>query len=356
MTKEELKNYLTEKGASTVLMQKPAIMERIYSCFDIDSAYGLITGNFYETIKSLPEAITVDQEGNITINSGINTRIFKQAPNNEAIYINEDKSGYSIDEEGEYTIDKYGMDKAYSNGSDHIAKREENGTVEIDGVKVADNGSPILNLYDLVNSNQKKAWYKNKTEITNNYPTTKEWYIRKEKQVKGKQNEQKQSKQGEQEHKLNYKQKNETSLLESQNYELIKENAELKRPLVPKEQVEELKIEKRRSEIERNIYKEQVKEQKNKNSQLTQLFQEQTNKNQRLEEENEKQKQEIQSLKERNYKLQTMLKQTLDFCESVRNSFLGRFFFGSKLKQLPAGSQTKQQTRSIQNKEEHIDK
>ena len=66
--------------------------------------------------------------------------------------------------------------------------------------------------------------------------------------------------------------------------------------------------------------------------------------------ENEQNKQQVQRLKISNQNLQRMLKTTLDFCESVRNSFLGRVFFGSKLKQLPSGTQV--QEHGTNNKKE----
>jgi hypothetical protein len=57
------------------------------------------------------------------------------------------------------------MDRNYSNGSNHSVKREDDGTVDVDGLNVEDNGTPIINLYYLLNSEGKKTWEKNKKYI-----------------------------------------------------------------------------------------------------------------------------------------------------------------------------------------------
>lgn len=353
MTKEDILDYLTKNGASSSLINKPAVMERIYACFDIDSTYGLITGSLYEIQDELQNAINIDADGNITLSSGTNKRKFKKAPNNKVLYINNDESGYSIDELGEYLIDKYGMDRSYSNGEDFSVSRESDGTVSINGLKVEDNGSPILNPFDLTNGDNEKSWKKNREYISNTYPEVKKWYEEKESQLDT--DKEKTSRtEPDIEPESNEQLQDEIKRLKAENSSLREENQSLKQTTIPKTEADSIRTEKRRLEIERNILKTQNEEQKSSYSDLSKQFQEQKMQNTKLQAENEQQKQEIQGLMARNQNLQRMLKQTLDFCESVRNSFLGRFFFGSKLKQLPEGTQTQEQKNSGSKQEEQV--
>ena len=347
MTKEEIKNYLIENGANILLTRMPAIMERIYACFEVDSEYNLITGSFYEMNSNLSKSIKIDFDGNITVNDGLNTRVFKTMPNGGAKYINKDETGNSIDEPGEYIIDNMGMDKSYSNGSDHNVKREEDGTVDIDGLSITDNGSPILNLYDLLNSKSEKTWKKNRSYLTKEYSNTREWFEQKEQKFE-------KSKETDIESKLDQdtSENHEISDLISKYERLKRENEDFRRNTVPKKEFNKLKTEKRRAEIEKNILKSQRDEQRASNGQLEKQKKEQQIVITNLQDENQKNKQEIQKLKSSNQNLQMMLKTTLDFCESVRNSFLGRVFFGNKLKQLPRGTQTQEQSSNNQQEEQ----
>lgn len=59
-------------------------------------------------------------------------------------------------------------------------------------------------------------------------------------------------------------------------------------------------------------------------------------KNQNLEKSNEELTQQNTQLSTKVSKLQKMLKKTFEFCENVRNSRFGRFFFAKKLKGLPS--------------------
>ena len=346
MTKEEIKKFLIENGANDSLTKMPTIMERIYACFDIDSEYNLITGNFYEMNSNLSETATIDFDGNITLNDGLNTRIFKTMPNGEAIYINKDETGYSIDEQGEYLIDESGMDISYSNGSDHTANRKDDGTVDVDGISIKDNGTPILNLYDLLNSKVNKKWEKNKNYLINEYPITKKWFEQKEQQFDAS------SKKGKQPKSNQHNNNSETNELKARYERLKKENEDLRRNTVPKKEYDKLRTEKRRVEIEKNIFKSQSDEQRTSNEQLEKQRKEQQVLITNLQAENEKNKQETQRLKASNQNLQRMLKTTLEFCESVRNSFLGRVFFGNKLKKLPSGTQTQEQSSNKKEEEQ----
>ena len=340
MTKDELCNYLIANGASSDLMQKPAVMERIYACFDVDSDYGLVTGNFYQALNSLSESVKVDEDGNIIVNDGVNSRIFKRLPNNEASYTNNDESGYSIDEPGEYIIDKYGMDKKFRSTDNHSITRKEDGTIDADGLTLNDNGSPLLNLYDLLNSTPEKTWKKNKKTITKRYERTENWFKDRERRVK-EENEKSHTDKGEDSSNEPIKELDKRiQQLQAENEALQAENIKIKNNSVPKEEIDNLKKQKRKVEIEKTIIKAQSEEQKESNRKLTEQNTEQTKQNQQLKAQIEQQRIEIQSLKNRNQNLQRMLNQTLNFCEIVRNSFWGKLFFKGKLKQLPAGEQT----------------
>lgn len=334
MTKEEIKSYLLEKGASNDLLLKPAVFERILACFDANSYYGVITGNFYEIVKPLSQVLSVDENGNITINDGVNSRVFKRMPNNQALYINNDESGFSIDEQGEYLIDKYGMDIKFTDINGETIERKENGKIGADEFEFLDNGSPIINTYDLLNSKDDKAWIRNRKEVVKRYPTALQWFIKREKMMPNRAETSNKNVNGK------VKELNERiNKLVEENKKLKEEISNLKRNTVPKEELDTLKIEKRKTEIERNILKIQKQEAGEKNEKLTKKNQEQLSQNDQLMMEKQQLEQDILNLKTRNQNLQKMLQQTLAFCKMVQSSLLGKFFFGRKLKQLPSSSE-----------------
>lgn len=334
MTKEEIRKYLVEKGASSDLLSKPAVFERILACFDAGSYYGVLTGNFYEIVKPIEEVAKVDEDGNISINDGANSRSFKRMPNNQALYVNNDETGFSIDDPGEYLIDKYGMDVKYTDPNGETIERKENGIIKVAGYELKDTGSPILNTYDLINAKDDKAWAKNRKEILKKYPGTLQWFLKRDKMSN------KEKQQVSQIPEKNVKElKQKIDELEKENQKLKDELSNLKHNMVPKEELDTLKTEKRKTEIERNILKIQKQEVGEKNKTLTKEKQAQTTQIEQLNSKVQVFEQNIVNLKERNKNLQKMLQQSLTFCKIVQSSFLGRILFGRKLKQLPPASE-----------------
>lgn len=71
------------------------------------------------------------------------------------------------------------------------------------------------------------------------------------------------------------------------------------------------------------------------NSTLSEQVEQANQENTQLKEDNDKLKSDNAELKQRNSKLQSMLAKTLKFCDYVRESRFGRFFFRKRIKELP---------------------
>ncbi len=73
-----------------------------------------------------------------------------------------------------------------------------------------------------------------------------------------------------------------------------------------------------------------------KNSTLSEQVEKANEENTQLKSDNDKLKNDNEELKQKNSKLQSMLAKTLEFCDYVRESKFGKFFFRKKVKELPS--------------------
>jgi len=277
MKRKEIKDLLVELGASPRLLEMPAVMERIYNyCID----YGE---------EELKKEINIGPNGEIEYKNndmlekyseGI-IRRFKETENGEAIFENFEQNG--IEQSGQYFIDKYGMDRMFKDDSNQLfekgcsVSRTEEGTLVLNGGdKVTDDqGDPILN-------------YNNYTVLRENASRTIGW-------------------EGNKDFLIKY-------------YPITREWFTVREKIIEKDQEESVGIgEEENSEVEilRNRIRTIEENYKKEIEKLTV--------------ENDK-------LKGEKTLLQTMLKRTLEVCESVKRSPLGKIFFGRKLKQLPEAS------------------
>ena len=271
MKRKEIKEVLLELGASLKLLEMPAVMERIYNYYINYSEEA-----FRKEVNVGPNGEIICEKGNY----GDTKRIFKETEDGEAVFENHVRDGKE-ERKGEYFIDKFGMDKIFREyceplfEKDCIVSRTEERTLIINGGKlvVEDQGDPILN-------------YNNFTVFRENASRTIGW-------------------EGNKDFLTKY-------------YPITKEWFAAREGIIEKEQEEE----KENKEIEPNSEVENLK-----------------NRIKTIEVQHEKEidslGKERDELKKEKEQLQTMLKRTLEVCESVKRSPLGKMFFGRKLKQLP---------------------
>lgn len=338
MTKDDIKKYLKENGTSDILIQMPAVMERVYSYFETvpESIYSGYTGTIIPMggllPKQLKKMLLVETNGNITIKNGADIRRFEVRPDGEAVYINADSGIMGIDEIGEYQIDKYGMDKSFEGNDGIRVTRTDNGRITGKKQEFVDDGSPILNAGYFMDkrpsrdSEKDEAWEVNKDEITSNYPNTKEWYDAREDSRKNRDNRQEEivirglvedrtdklnipmPKEIEKKNNDDSKEKDATiSYLQKKD----KENGETIITLRNSNQQKEERIE----ELER--------QNDEKDAQIQELQEETLEREQRIADLQTRNS----SLQERNTKLQQMLTTALNKLQQIKSSIFGRFFF-----------------------------
>lgn len=333
MTKEEIKIYLTENGASETLLRMPAVMERIYSYFQVnpesmyDGYCGIIRGlEYIELPNTFRRMLKVGPNGEIVIKNENDIRRFEERPNGEAVYKNEDQTTLSIDENGEYLIDRYGMDKSFTSEMGLNISRRDNGTIKVARSTFTDNGSPILNAYAYLAVYQDESvWDANKEELTRTYPITREWFEIREKQRQLYIDEQN-------------KEQSHTETQQTNNTEeLTHENEALRKQIEDRDSsIGELQSKLNESERENKELKRQIDD--NSSTIETQ---------QKMLEEKDVTINSLQTEKadyQRRYnKVVEMLRKSLDKLQEIKSHFLGRFFFPKDernedlRKQLPEG-------------------
>lgn len=342
MTKDDVKKYLIENGASEILIQMPAVMERIYSYFETipESMYSGYTGTIISMNGLLPKQfrklLVVEPDGNITIRNGADTRKFEIRPEGEAVYINEDEGIMGIDENGEYKIDKYGMDKSFEGKDGVIVFRNDKGRIIGKIQEFADDGSPILNAgYYLERRPNRddelnKMWEVNREELITNYPNTIKWFELRET-----------SKQAE------YQEQDDEIVITG----LVDDFTDQIDIPMPEEKKSHNKKkigdEKSKDEIIENLQRrdeensETIITLRNTNQRKDEIIEELEQQNfdkdeqiRNLQTETEEREQRIadlqtrnSSLQERNTKLQQMLSIALNKLQQIKSSIFGRFFF-----------------------------
>lgn len=271
MKRQEIKDILFEMGASTKMLEMPAVMERIYNYY-ID-----------ENEKTIREEINIGPNGEIECKiddkynrypNGVK-RGFYIEKNGECVFVNNEQNGTELG--GRYFIDEFGMDRMFTDDYaliDHecTVERTEKGTVEVNGGVVVqeDQGDPILNYSNYtvlkVKSSRTIGWEGNKDFLTKYYPITKEWF----------------------------------EIREGIRTQDIKETKD-----------KELNDEVRNLENRIKTMEEQHKEEIDKLSN------------------------QVNKLSEEKQALQGMLNRALELCKTVKESPFGKIFFGRKLKELP---------------------
>ena len=262
MNRKEIKDILFEMGASSRLLEMPAIMERIYNYY-IDYS----EDELKKEIKIGPNGeieCKTDNHYNKYTNGII--RKFSEIEKGEAVFENYEQQG--IEQKGKYYIDKFGMDKMFTSDSNPLFEQEctvvrtTEGMIEVNrGRKVIeDQGDPILNYNNYTvlkqNSSRTIGVDGNRKFLTKYYPITREWFE-------------------------------------------IREGIKIEETIVDEHNDEVKGLENRIRTIE------------------------------------EQHKEEINKIIEEKEMLQRMLKRTLNVCEEVKRSALGKIFFGKKLKELP---------------------
>lgn len=324
MTKEDIKNYLQGTKASKKLIQMPAVMERIYACLAVDegSLYEGLVGNSYGIKQELYKIyLYATDDGDIELNDGITSRIFKEKSDGRAVYINRDENGYTLDEMGEYTIDQYGMDERFEGKDNFVIERTEKGTIKVGEMELQDNGSAILNSYQLLlEENPHKSFDENRDKLYREYPETDKWF-----EMKG------------QDKLAGLKQQTLPGMGFEDEYIMPDQDT----PVAPQDEIDEkdARIEQMENEIELLL-----KENNNlraSSEQIRKTSQDIENENILLKDsnvkltaENARLSNENSDLRERNTKLHKMLQQALELCDRVKHSFVGKLFFGKDVKRL----------------------
>ena len=358
MTKDDIKKYLTEKGASEVLIQMPAVMERIYSYFEAtpESIYSGYTGTISSMSGLLPRQfgrmLIVRPDGSITIKNGLDIRRFEERPNNEAVYYNDDQGIMGIDETGEYQIDKYGMDKGFVGKHGGKVTRSDKGTIKVKDQEYQDDGSPILNVGYYSESRNKdnedlqRSWLTNKNEIIENYPNSEKWFEEREPHIKDRFNRMQDEEiiisglVEDRADRIDIPSPNEVSLADS--------TQKLKDELKDKDETIEILQKRDKENGETIVTLRQSNEEKDKRieelqqqnedreAQIRELQSETTERDERIADLQTRNS----SLQERNKKLQDMLSTALNKLQQIKSSIFGRFFFTKeerKAKKLPEG-------------------
>ena len=352
MTKDDIKKYLIENGASEVLIQMPAVMERIYSYFEAtpESIYSGYTGTISSMSGLLPRQfgrmLIVKPDGSITIKNGVDIRRFEERPNGEAVYFNDDQGIMGIDEAGEYQIDRYGMDKSFLGKHGGNVTRTEVGTIKSKDQEYQDDGSPIINVGYYVESRDKsdedfrKNWLVNKNEIVENYHNSRKWFEDREPHIKDR-----------------FKRMQDDEIIISGLVEdradrikipspndVFEDNAsqELKKKdetieLLQKRDTEngETIVRLRNSNEEKDRRIEDLQQQnEEKDAQIMELQRGTAERDERIADLQTRNS----SLQERNKKLQEMLTTSLNKLQQIKSSMFGRFFFTKeerKIRKLP---------------------
>ena len=360
MTKDDIKKYLTEKGASETLLRMPAVMERIYSYFEVmpESSYSGYMGTIIPMYGMLPKELArtmkVDSNGSITIRMDDDERIFEERQNGEAAYINNDNGIMGIDEQGEYLIDQFGMDKSFKGRGGAIVERRSNGTIFCDNRVFEDDGSPLLSAGYYNSESQQRdddeiqeQWKLNKTELTEYYPQVVQWFDDRETHRQKRQMERIND-----ELIMSFERPETTrdsksdggdSELVAENEELRSERDELKDKLADREETIE-QLQQRDKENSETIV-ELREDNRKKDEEISMLQQENSEKEERIDDLQTRNS----SLQERNTKLQGMLSKALDKLQQIKSSIFGRFFFtkeerleAKKAKKLPAGKEERE--------------
>lgn len=258
MKRKQIKDILFEMGASTKLLEMPAVMERIYNYY-IDYSE-----------EELRKEINIGSNGEIECKANdrhnSTKRRFCIEENGEVVFENFERD--SIESNGRYFIDEFGMDRKFVDDSlvifekEYSLERTQEG-IKINGSKevIEDQGDPILNYFNYTvlkeGFSRTIGFEGNRDFLIKNYPITRGWF-------------------------------------------------EIREGIRTEENVEN------------SEHNEEVENLKN-----------------RIKTMEEQHKGEMKKLREEKESLQRMLKKTLEVCESVKRSPLGKLFFGRKLKELP---------------------
>lgn len=360
MTKEDIKNYLIDRGASRNLLRMPAVMERIYSYFEVtpESRYSGYMGTIIPMYGMLPRKLSrtlkVGSNGSISIKMDDDERIFEERPNGEAVYINNDNGIMGIDEQGEYLIDEFGMDKGFRGLDGFYIERRTNGTILSNNIVFEDDGSPILiaGYYDrrVIQRNDEEIqdnWEENKTELIETYPQVAQWFEDRETHRKKRQMERIND-----ELVMSFEKDDDTididsdvgdSELAEENKALRSERDELKDKLADREDTIE-QLQQRDKENGETIVELKANNRK-KDEEISMLQQENAEKEERIDDLQTRNS----NLQERNTKLQAMLSKALEKLQQIKSSIFGRFFFtkeerleAKKAKKLPAGKEERE--------------
>ena len=260
MKREEIKEILFKMGASTKLLEMPAVMERIYNYYI----------NYSE--EKLRKEIKIGPNGDIECkkNDEKNTTKRKFYIDDDGTVIYENFDERENEAQGTYIIDEFGMDRTFFDyslslfGLEYSLVREKDGiSINRGAAFVEDQGDPILNYFNYTTLGEKSTrsigFEGNRDFLTKNYPITRGWF-----------------------------------------------------------EIRDGKTPEKTERVETIEYNEEVENLKN-----------------RIKTMEEQHKDEINKLREEKETLQHMLKRTLEVCEAVKNSTLGKLFFRNKLKELP---------------------